>query len=92
MEDLNTSTEATQTTEPAIAVEPVLAPVTINWIPMSVRFPDYSGDYLLAYTSSSKHITIAYFSDIDNVFYHKWTKGTFKSATYWASLPKAPNH
>lgn len=29
MTDLNTSTEVTQTTEPAIAVEPVLAPVFV---------------------------------------------------------------
>ena len=30
MENLNTSTEVTQTTEPAIAVEPVLAPVIVK--------------------------------------------------------------
>lgn len=87
MKRVNKVKEPTNT---AIGYEPLLAPVVIHWIPISERLPDYSGDYLVAYTSSSKHITIAYFVDLENIFYHKWTKGAFKSITHWASLPKAP--
>jgi hypothetical protein len=40
MENLNTSTETTQTTEPAIAVEPVLSPVIVK--PIHVKPSLYS--------------------------------------------------
>ena len=61
-----------------------------KWIKCSDRLPEYSGYYLVAYTSSSKSVTKAYFSDIDNNFKHVQTRNVFKTVNYWMPLPEPP--
>lgn len=57
-----------------------------NWIKTTDRLPDYSGKYLVAYTNNSQSITIAYFTDLDNAFWHIRTKNHFKAVTHWQPL------
>lgn len=63
----------------------------MKWTKITDRYPDYSGDYLVAYPSSSKNIAIAYFDDLNNTFYHKTGTKEFRTITYWMSLPTPPN-
>lgn len=56
------------------------------WIKITDRLPEYTGEYLVAYTNNSKHVGVAYFTDLDNTFYHKWTKNPFKTVTHWQPL------
>ena len=49
MENLNTSTETTQTTEPAIAVEPVLAPVIVKPIHAKATAIKGTSTYFMIY-------------------------------------------
>ena len=67
-----------------------------KWTHITEKLPEFSGRYIVAYTSTAE-IAIAYFSDIDNCFYHEWTKtelhnniSYFQTVTHWMSLPKKP--
>jgi len=61
-----------------------------NWIKVTDRLPEYSGFYLVAYTSSSQYVTKAYFLDLENGFKHIRTKNDFKTVTHWQPLPEPP--